>query len=416
MDRRKTCFVVMPDGVKSYAGGEMNFDHVYDEYVAKGAGLAGYKPDRADRSNEGGVISERMMELIYHCPLAVVDITTNNPNVFYELGVRHALHKRGTVLIRRKGSGNDQVSALSSRREDIPFNIRSMKVFDYELDEKGNLLTKPETLAEQIIAAAKGTRTDSLPYVHLPELRIDIRKKPAKGSPRTVRYGLPNRPSATIGYRTGDIEKVTDIDFWVNSENVMMQMARFYEQSISSTIRHLGAWQPDPAKEKFDDTIAKALLSALGNRPYANDAEVIVTDSGRLAKTHNVKKILHVATARGYPGKGWVPLEPVGLLGECVKHVICEARELVRRPEDPVAGRSILIPLLGTGQARGEPDRICGILLEAAIEALRETLPDAAGRDIDDVLFLAFSESDEQMLDRILDNLEKEETIVPRVT
>ena len=103
----------------------MNFDDVFDKYIVKGAELAGYKPERADMTNQGGVISKRMMELIYHCQMAVVDITTNNPNVFYELGVRHALHKRGTVLIRRKGSGNDEVSALSRHRDGIPFNIRT---------------------------------------------------------------------------------------------------------------------------------------------------------------------------------------------------------------------------------------------------------------------------------------------------
>jgi hypothetical protein len=422
MSRMKTCFVVMPFGVKSYAGGKMNFDDVFAKYVSAAADLAGYKAERADMTDQGGVINKRMMELIYHCPMAVVDITTNNPNVFYELGVRHALHKRGTVLIRRRGSGNAEVSAFSRRRslrsDDIPFNIRNMKVFDYELDGKENLLTSPQTLVEKIIAAEKGTHIDSLPYEHLPELKLDIRKKPATGIPKTVQYRLPDRPSATIGYRTGDIKYVNDIDFWVNSENVMMQMARFYEQSISSTIRYLGALQPDPTREGFDDTIAKALFLALGNRGKANDAEVLVTDSGLLASTHKVKKILHVAAARGYPGKGWEPLKPE-LLGECVENVIVEARKLVRRPEDPVAGQSILIPLLGTGQARGEPDRICGILLQAAIDALNRPppfLPSPAEGDINDVLFLAFSESDEQMLERLLDNLQQEGSIGPPVT
>src|SRR5262249_40462274 len=155
-------------GDKSYAGGTMNFDEVFTKYVATAVELAGYAPERADTTKEGGVMQKRMMELIYHSPLAVVDITTNNPNVFYELGVRHALYKRGTVLIRRKGSGDQDVSARSDRREDIPFNIKDMKVFDYELDETGNLLTDPQTLADQITAAAKGTHTDSLPYVYLP--------------------------------------------------------------------------------------------------------------------------------------------------------------------------------------------------------------------------------------------------------
>ena len=408
MSRKRTCFVIMPFGVKPYAGGRMNFDRVFEDYIVKGAHLAGYNVERADKTTEGGVINKRMMELIYHSPVAVVDITTNNPNVFYELGVRHALHKRGTVLIRRMGSGDDKVSALPMPRlfagkgEDVPFNIRNMTVFDYELSKKGKLLTDPQRLADQITTAAKGTQIDSLPYEHLPDLRIDIRKRPARGRPRTVRYALRDRPTATIGYRTGDIGNVADIDFWVNSENVMMQMARFYEQSISSTIRYLGAHQPDPQADMFDDTIATALRRALGNRAQADGAEALVTGPGRLADTHNVKMLLHVASARGVPGKGWAPLD-LDQLETCVENVISVARKIVRRPEDPVRGRSLLIPLLGTGQARGEPDRICGVLLSAAVDALCRPppFPNSGSGDIDDALFLAFSESDELMLERV---------------
>jgi hypothetical protein len=89
--------------------------------------------------------------------------------VFYELGVRHALHKRGTVLICRKGSGEDKVSALPMPRlfpgkgENVPFNIRNMAVFDYELSKKGKLLTDPQRLADQITTAAKETQVEVCP-------------------------------------------------------------------------------------------------------------------------------------------------------------------------------------------------------------------------------------------------------------
>jgi hypothetical protein len=59
MSRKRTCFVIMPFGVKPHAGGRMNFDRVFEDYIVKGAQLAGYNVERADKTTEGGVINTR---------------------------------------------------------------------------------------------------------------------------------------------------------------------------------------------------------------------------------------------------------------------------------------------------------------------------------------------------------------------
>jgi hypothetical protein len=73
---------------------------------------------RCDEIEESGVVHKLMLEKIYQADAAVVDITTLNPNVFYELGVRHSLADCVTVIIKREGTN-------------IPFNIRPMKAIEY---------------------------------------------------------------------------------------------------------------------------------------------------------------------------------------------------------------------------------------------------------------------------------------------
>ena len=54
---------------------------------------------RADQEQIGGTIHKPMFERLMLCDYAVADMTGANPNVYYELGIRHALRPRSTVLI-----------------------------------------------------------------------------------------------------------------------------------------------------------------------------------------------------------------------------------------------------------------------------------------------------------------------------
>src|SRR5262245_21933008 len=130
VDDVRICFVIMPFRTKTDVArsDEVNFDKVYEDIIKRGVerlnneGLV-IKCIRSDEVERAGLIQERMIEYIADADVAVVNITTQNPNVFYELGVRHALRDRVTVLLRRKGTSN-------------PFNIASMTAIEYDLGEE----------------------------------------------------------------------------------------------------------------------------------------------------------------------------------------------------------------------------------------------------------------------------------------
>lgn len=93
-------FIAMPFGVKpDSAGRTIDFNRVYRELVQPAIGLAGLVAFRADEEERAGDIRADMFQELVIADLVVADITIDNPNVWYELGVRHALRARGVVLI-----------------------------------------------------------------------------------------------------------------------------------------------------------------------------------------------------------------------------------------------------------------------------------------------------------------------------
>ena len=92
----KTCFVIMPFGEKKDIDGQpINFDVIYKDFIKDAVEGLSLKCIRCDEIAEAGWIHSKMFEYIFSADVAVVDITSLNPNVFYELGIRHALKKHG---------------------------------------------------------------------------------------------------------------------------------------------------------------------------------------------------------------------------------------------------------------------------------------------------------------------------------
>lgn len=77
----------------------IDFNRVYTEYIAPALEMAGFEPFRADREMRAGDIITDMFQELLVADLVVADLTIENPNVWYELGVRHALRAHGVVIV-----------------------------------------------------------------------------------------------------------------------------------------------------------------------------------------------------------------------------------------------------------------------------------------------------------------------------
>src|SRR4051794_3630354 len=142
MSQRPLCFVLMPFGKKpTVAGATVDFDAVYHELIAPAVDAAGLQAIRADEEMTGGIIHKPMFERLILCEYAVADLTTANANVFYELGVRHAVRPWSTALLFAQASGQ------------LPFDVAPLRAIPYSLDAEG----KPAD-----VGGAKATLTERL--------------------------------------------------------------------------------------------------------------------------------------------------------------------------------------------------------------------------------------------------------------
>jgi hypothetical protein len=114
------CFVVMPFGKKPLPDGHTyDFDKVYRVIIQRAVQEAGMKALRADETVGSRLIHSDMFKDLRDRAVVLADLSLENPNVFYELGIRHVMAPSGTVLMCRKGT-------------DLPFDVRLSRVVFYK--------------------------------------------------------------------------------------------------------------------------------------------------------------------------------------------------------------------------------------------------------------------------------------------
>ncbi len=158
-------FVVMPFGRKSDAKGEeIDFDLVYRELIAPALHDAEIEPFRADVEIRAGSIHADMFQELLLADIVVADLTIDNANAFYELGVRHALRDNATV------------SMFSSSRPWLPFDVIGERSLIYSpirapIDRDAVLRDRARLtdMIEATLAAWRGRKTSPV-YRMLPNL------------------------------------------------------------------------------------------------------------------------------------------------------------------------------------------------------------------------------------------------------
>lgn len=129
-----SCFVVMPFALPL----GNHYSLIYEPAIKK----AGLRPVRADDEIFAtGKIIDQVWSGINAASVLVAELTTRNPNVFYELGLAHALRK--------------PVVLISSNEEDVPFDVRHIRVIYYDVNDPfwGEKLTAK--VAENILSAIR---------------------------------------------------------------------------------------------------------------------------------------------------------------------------------------------------------------------------------------------------------------------
>jgi hypothetical protein len=140
LDNNKTCFVICPigdEGSPTRICSDLTFDYIIKPVVKK----YGYNLNRADRMGKTGMISNHIIKQLLDSDLVIADLTDYNPNVFYELAIRHITQKPCIQMIK---------NGLK-----LPFDVYGIQTVFFETDLASAEIAK-NRLCKQIELIEKG--------------------------------------------------------------------------------------------------------------------------------------------------------------------------------------------------------------------------------------------------------------------
>ena len=111
-------FIIRPFGIKN----DINFDEVERLLIAPALKSVGVEGGTTIDILEAGNIRLDMFRRLLTADLVVADLSIHNANVFYELGIRHALRDRSTFMLR-------------CRADAFPFDLQTDRYLEYSCED-----------------------------------------------------------------------------------------------------------------------------------------------------------------------------------------------------------------------------------------------------------------------------------------
>jgi tetratricopeptide (TPR) repeat protein len=143
-EMRPHAFVIMPFGKKKGGDGSLyDFNAIYTQLIRPALEMAGFEAFRADEETTSGDILTDMFQELLLADLCIADMSIDNANVFYELGIRHAFRKRGIVHIQ-------------AGRAYMPFDVFNVRTIPYHITPEG--VPDPAFLEKDKVAISRVTR------------------------------------------------------------------------------------------------------------------------------------------------------------------------------------------------------------------------------------------------------------------
>lgn len=154
VQNNKKCFIIMPISTpEGYT--ENHFKQVYETIIAPAVVKAGYEPYRVDDDRICDSIIDKILRNLVECEMAVCDLSSRNPNVMYELGIRQAYGKKVVLIQDEKSQPIFDVSAINT----VFYNSRRI----YE-----DVIASQNNISEAIISTAK---EDSISLMSIANMR-----------------------------------------------------------------------------------------------------------------------------------------------------------------------------------------------------------------------------------------------------
>ena len=216
----KKCFVVSPIGD---AGTDIrkNADQLYQHIIKPVCEKCGFAAQRVDEFNTSNSITQEILDALNDYDLVIADLTGHNPNVFFEIGYRTKSQK--------------PIIHLKRKDETIPFDVSSIRTFEYDLTDL-DMVTATKDRLEQVIR----------------NFKYDEYKESKRGN---------NFENNMIVASLNDIQYKIDV--------LTEEIKKKENETIKTVIETFNAQKPEP--ESLETEMMKILMPELIKNPNAAD-------------------------------------------------------------------------------------------------------------------------------------------------
>jgi hypothetical protein len=142
----KDCFIICPLGAENSdirIKADKLLKYVFKPVLDKNQ----YNAIRADQIPKVGMITSQIINLLIDCHLVIADLTDSNPNVFYELAIRHAVRKPYIQVI--------------TKGQKIPFDLSGIRTIEIDIQDLDNVEKSKKDIENQILEFENGHNPDS---------------------------------------------------------------------------------------------------------------------------------------------------------------------------------------------------------------------------------------------------------------
>lgn len=341
----KSCYVSIPFGIKMdlNTGRKIDFDRIYQLLINPAAQEAGFSVARADGIPFSGVLAfdRRLLEAIIGCDLLIADVTTANPNVMYELGIRHAL-RRGATLVMR-----DYMTRPS-------IDIQS---FVYQLNTEGGVDEMEAATARRTLVSAikEGFGQRSPIFEFFPKLDVDLPENlraqrwyyPRAIQQKLLRKQTPKQAKSELS----EVEETIRSDPRVDPAAILDVLKKYRDQSDWDNVMRFADSLEGEIRESAE--VKKICALALNRRDAPGDQDraiammrSVIARSGGDSETHGI--LGRIYKDRYARTQDRTDLEQA---------VECYRESYLKQPTDSYAGINLIHLLADVGGKEEEHER-----------------------------------------------------------
>ena len=282
----KKLFVIMPFGTKTIDGIETNFNKIYDSIVKPVSALDDWQVYRIDEIIKTGLISDHYLQELMEADMVLAEVSSQNANVFYELGIRQTISNNGTILLAQEGS-------------QIPFDISGQRIIFYE-----NTPPKIEKATQEIINFLKEAEHQGNPVhdfftgyrrsllnknigkdVEL-EFKHQMSLADSLGEYMLIWQWVQDSPNINE-FQLFDLSReFVNRQRWTLAQEVLLNSFKLNPRS-TTTLKEIG-WVISKKGSEFDDEALNFLYSALELEP--KNSEVLGIIGGIFKSQNNLKE------------------------------------------------------------------------------------------------------------------------------